>query len=443
MNRTLPKNARSVALLVLHELEDGDSYLQPCLEAMARRAELSPRDRALALELAMGVLRWRARLDHSLSQYLSRSLDSTDERLVGILRLALYQLIFLDRIPPRAAVFEAVEQARTLVHEGGARFVNGLLRRFLQNGEKLPEGNSPKELAAKLSFPIWLCERWLKRDGLEKTLARAAANNAHAPLIIRPDLPDLTSESLEALLVSEGAQVKHRPYATEALLLEHATPFALQSFREHKWCVQDEAAQLVVELLDPQPGEKIWDTCAAPGGKSRLIWRQMKGQGSLLSTDAHPGRTARMARELADLPIEVSERDASKPQNDGERYDRILIDAPCTGLGVLRRHPEIRWRRTPNDIKACAERQRRILEAASQSLRKGGVLVYAVCSPTDEEGPGVLQSFLSKHTDFIEDLPEAFATRCGALIQNGTLRTDSLRDDLDGFFAARIRRKAD
>ncbi len=441
MNPKKPlSSARDVALQVLLGLEDEDAYLQPYLESLAQRAHLEPRDRRLALELAMGAVRWRSRLDFTLGQLLLRGIQKADPRLLNILRIALYQLLFLNRIPERAVVHEAVEQSRAWLNEGATKVVNGVLRHFLRQGEQLPDDDSVRSLAVRHSHPSWMIRRWIAQYGLEATLSRLKSNNEHAALILRPEPFELDRDHLADLLKSEGARTEPRPFAWEALEILHETPFALPSFKEGLWRVQDEASQLVVLLLDPQPGENIWDSCAAPGGKSRYIWRLMKGSGHLLASDAHPARAERLKKELASLTgVQTCCHDAETPID--QTFDRILVDAPCTGLGILRRHPEIRWRRVPKDIEACAARQGRILQQCAQSLKPGGVLVYSVCSDTPEEGPSVIEEFLSKNEDFELEMPPHLEQRWAQMIQNRMLTPSAMRDGTDSFFAARLRRK--
>ena len=416
-------DARDVAAQVLTALEDQGAFLQPALEAGARRAELEPRDRAFALDLVMGVTRWRNRLDHTLDQLLKRGVSGTPPGVVQALRLGAYQLLF-QRGAPHAAVHCAVTQARRAAGEPLARVTNGVLRRLQREGEHLPEGDEPEALAVRWGHPEWLVRRWLTQLGPEEAEQVAAAHNHPAPLTIRPDHPEADRAALAERLRAEGATVDPTALAPDGLRVTgHPAPFAGAAFREGWWVAQDEASQLVVHLLDARPGHTVWDACAAPGGKTRYLARLMEDRGRLLATDVHPRKAKRLGAALTDLEcVEVRQHDATDPPQ--ERFDRVLLDAPCSGLGVLRRHPEIKWRRTEVDITRNAERQATLLRSTISSLAPGGALVYSVCSDAPEEGPDVVEALLKDHVDLscdevLEPRPHTHGT--------------------DGFYAARLR----
>lgn len=450
--RNTPRDARGVALAVLGQLEDDAAFLQPALQAAAARAELDPRDRGLALELVMGVERWRLRLDHALGPHVHRGLDQTDPTTRRILRLAAYQLLFLDRIPARAAVHTAVELARTTGGDHLAGFVNGVLRALTRGSTPLPTGDDPDAIATRLSQPPWLVARWHARYGPAHAIALAEAHNRPAPLTLRAagDAPD--REALADRLRAEGATVHLAAHAPDAVHLEdHPSPFDGDAFRAGWWQAQDEASQLVVRYLDPQPGERIWDTCAAPGGKTRYIARLTAGQldshpdSHLLATDIHPTKANRLARALRHHPhLDVRAHDAAEPLPDAAPFDRVLVDAPCTGLGVMRRHPELKWRRTEADIHARVDLQRQILATAAAAVRPGGLLVYSVCSDTPEEGPDQIDAFLADHPDYRLAPPPAGPVDWTPLTDDRhRLRLDPHRHGADGFFAARLVRQSD
>ncbi|MEZ4464226.1 MAG: 16S rRNA (cytosine(967)-C(5))-methyltransferase RsmB [bacterium] len=403
--------ARATALEVLAALEDDNAFLQPAVDGALRRAHLSRVDQALVRELVAGTTRWQARLDHALDQHARKGMDQTPVPIRRVLRLAAYQILFLDRIPDHAAVDAAVDQARFLGGEPMARLCNAVLRKLSQHGDQPPRGDEPGALAARLSQPRWLVLRWLAEGGPALAARRGAACNRPAPLTIRPDRARLEPEILLNRLQAEGATVVRGTYAPEALHLEdHPDPFGSDSFGDGWWRVQDEAAQLVGHLLDPQPGETVWDVCAAPGGKTRHLARLMQGEGRLLATDTHPGKADRLAQTLRDLEcVRVQQHDGTVPLDGPPPFDRVLVDAPCSGFGVLRRHPELKWRRTPEDIGRLAELQARILDAAALGVRPGGVLVYSVCTDTPEEGPRQAEAFLERNPLFTRDDPPAGA----------------------------------
>ncbi|MCB9523252.1 MAG: 16S rRNA (cytosine(967)-C(5))-methyltransferase RsmB [Myxococcales bacterium] len=441
--------AREVALNTLQALEEEDAFLQPALERFARRANLDARDRGLALELVMGVERLRLRLDHSLEALVNRGMANTPAPLQRILRLAAYQILFLDRIPPHAAVNEAVEQARLAVGPGASRMVNGVLRNLLRDGEAPPpEGERVPDVVIRTSHPKWMVQRWFSQGGPRLALERGRANNRPAPLTVRVDARDLDRDGLMARLQAEGATVRPCRIAPDGVVIERhgGAPFKSASFLEGQWRAQDEASQLIVELLDPQPGEAVWDVCAAPGGKTRAIARRMGDTGMVLATDVNPAKVERLAHDLDDLgSAQARQLDATQPLDGPPPFDRVMLDAPCTALGTVRRHPEIKWRRSPRDPAKKAEVQAALLEAVCRGVKPGGVLVYSVCTDTDEETHGVIVPFLEAHPEFEIEVPGP-GTRVNwrrLSSKRGFVRLSPERHDTDGFFAVRLRRKAE
>lgn len=446
--------AREVALNTLTALEEEDAWLQPALERCVRRANLDTRDRALAHELVMGVERWRLRLDHSLDGLLKEGgLKSLPPIIQRVLRLAAYQILFLDRVPDHAAVNEAVEVTTLRVGAGLARLVNGVLRALIRKGEVLPEGDSPQAISVRTSHPLWLIERWINQHGLAGAVERAEANNKPAPLTIRVDAPGTTREMLSERFRLEGARSQFTKHCPDAMWLEgHPEPFRSVTFTEGLWRAQDEASQLVVRLLDPQPGETVWDACAAPGGKTRYIARRMNDTGRLLATDVSADKVERLHGELDDLACaQAMVHDARVPLEGAPPFDRVLVDAPCTALGIVRRHPEIKWRRSPRDIETRAAAQAQILDACARGVKPGGVLVYSVCTDTPEEGAHIIENFLKSRPDFELDPPDIEGTadrdtevRWRPLLnKRGYLKLTPDRHNADAFFAARLRRRAD
>ncbi len=439
MSKENSGDARLVALETLKAVEAKEAFLQPALEAAARRAGLDGRDRGLALELTSGVLRQLRRLDHRLKPFLRLGIENTDAHLLRILRLGVYQLDFMERVPARAAVFEAVAQGRRVAGEGGAMLVNAILSAVQANAAALPDGDSVEALGVRYSHPDWLVALVLDLLGPEQAPALLAAHNRAAPLTIRSEV---SAEVLTERLTAEGATLIRGRFAPDAWHLDHPSPFDAPSFTEGLWQVQDEAAQLVAHLVDPQPGDAVWDVCAAPGGKSRHLLHLMRGAGALLSTDTHASKVQRLAAgPLADRPnVRTAVHDARNVRD--ETFDRVLLDAPCSGLGTLRRHPEIRWRRTPESIGALADDQRRMLDACAHAVRPAGVLIYSVCTITEAEGPAVIEDFLKRNSNFRLDVPVSGRLDLAPLRVEHGIRTWPHRHDMDGFFAARLRRLA-
>lgn len=442
---------------MLLALNEEDAFLQPVMEARSRALDLDPRDRGLALEIAAGVERWMRWLDHLLAGFVARGLEDTPVTLQHVLRMGVYQLLRLERVPDHAAVDSSVELARQHGGDKAGGFVNGVLRALLRARDELPpipEGDEAEAIAVRASHPDWLVERWLSTHGPAFTEALCMANNTPAPLVIRADGPARSAGELIALLRKDKATAEPGKYAPESVILEGLPrPFGHQSFHDGWWQAQDEGSQLSALLLSPEPDHVVWETCAAPGGKSsqlaRLMglsrpWLEPRPKGTLWATDVHPAKTRRLARRLKKIEGVVVERHDATYTPEGQ-FDRILVDAPCTGLGLLRRHPEIKWRRKPVDVAQAAERQGRILAAAAAALKPGGALVYSVCSVTEEEGPEVVAAFLAEHPEFERDAPpEGAGVDWAALVDElGQLRLWPHVHGTDGFFAARLRRKGE
>lgn len=427
---------------------EGGAFADAALGTGLRGAQLAPRDRALATQLVYGTLAWQGLLDHVLAR-LGRAPRRLDADVRALLRLALFQLVKLDRVPAFAAVDTAVELAKTIRGGAPSGLVNAVLRRFLREEKALglpPEAEPAAHLAVATSHPRWLVERWLAELGDEEARALLASDNEPAPTTLRV-LPARASRATVIAALAE-VQVAARPtrYAAGGLILDTAAdPTALPGWRDGWFTVQGEASQLVAAMLGVQPGQRVLDVCAAPGGKALAAAASAGPGGLVLALDPHHGGLARLGAEARRLGLRVAgaRADATRlPLPAGARFDAVLVDAPCSGLGTLRQHPEIRWRRQPADIAALAVLQSRLLGAAAAHVRPGGALLYATCTISRAENDAVVDAFLAAHPDFQADdprrlLPEAAAALVDA---RGALRTFPHRDGLDGFFALRMTR---
>jgi 16S rRNA (cytosine967-C5)-methyltransferase len=399
----------------------------------------------LATELTYGVLRHRGTIDFLVSCVLDRPLQTLDLDVRNLLRLGTYQLFYLTKVPGYAAVHETVRLAR----RGTATFVNAILRTLVRRGplreEELPEDPVVAD-SVRYSHPAWLVKRWLKQLG-EEARQLMEANNRTPPITIGWNPLRGSVAELEHLLPRARAEWEASPWVPNAYRVRHAGNLLTGGARERGvFWVMDEAAALVVQLLDPQPGERVLDVCAGGGGKATLAAMRMENRGEVAALDSSPRALRRLrdaVRRLGATIVTPVHGDAREATRHFRRWaDRVLVDAPCTGLGTVRRRPEIRWHREPADIARLAELQSAIMDGVADCVAPGGALVYAVCSHEPEEGPDIIAKFLARHPDFFheEHLPVFFQGARSALVTGRHVATWSHRHGTDGFFASRLRR---
>ena len=447
-------NARRIAADILYELLDGKQTLDTLLNRAEPKLSGLPRpERALTHALIFGVLRWQGQLDWILGRLLQHPKRKLDPWIRIVLRLGLFQIHHLDRVPDSAAVNTAVELVKSK-HKWAAGFVNGVLRSAARQTRPLPFPDSDQDpinaLAVRHAFPSWLISRWLDRWGMETTQALCSAVNRIPPITIRTNTLKTTRSALCEALQSEVKALSctnHSPEGIQCTSALRPIP-AWTAYREGWFQIQDEAAQIVGHLLAPQPGHRVWDVCAGLGTKTAHLAQLMDDRGRLTASDLDPLKLASLETEMQRLGItcvETGVLDATGPVRfaDAALYDRILVDAPCTGLGVLQKNPDGKWRTRIDDIDACARRQLRLLSAACEHLRPEGILVYAVCSMEPEENEILVRSFLQNHPEFVIHLPDitSVANARKLMTSEGFLRTQPHHHKMDGFFAAALRRR--
>ncbi len=440
---------RRAAFDTLQRLSGSDLHADDLIDQELSRGQLVGPDRGLFAELVFGVLRHQGSLDYYLTQLVQQPLAKLELQVLLLLRLGLYQLRCLDRVPPHASVHETVELAKQILPRAKG-LVNGVLRSYqrLSGSLALPDRtDKPLDwLLAAHSVPRWLAAQWLELFSLDETTMLAAASSEHPPLTLRTNSCKTTRSALLNLFSDAGLQAEPCSLSPEGIRLLTPSPIpTLPGFHEGLFAVQDEASQLVVHLLSPQPGERVLDMCAAPGGKATHLAQLMADQGEVLATDLNARRIRRIhesAERLGFTSIRTMTGDALAPGYlHGMLFDRVLLDAPCSGLGVIRRNPEAKWRLTPAELTRCATRQNQLLQVAASRLKTGGVLVYATCSTAVEEGESVVQDFLSRHPEFmVEDGMQCFPSQPALFTAAGYMRTWPHRYGCDGFFAARLRR---
>ncbi len=413
---------------------------------------LTDLDKAFAREIVYGVLRWRGRLDWVIAAYSRIKPSRLERAILAILRMGAYQILFMDRVPAAAAVDESVKLAKGLRKKEATAFVNGILRGIAEKRKEIAypdlQAHPIEYIAAFHSHPPWLVRRWVEQFGREETMALCQANNQFPSLTVRVNTLKASREEVMKRLHAEGIEASLTPFSPVGLRIESPPTLASWWPLQQGWLqVQDEAAQLVSFVLAPKPGQRILDLCAAPGGKTTHLAQLMQNQGEIVAVDLSPTKLQLVqenCRRLGIFIVKTLALDATRPLPFAPRsFDGCLVDAPCSGLGTLRRHPEGKWRIKEQDILRLQEMQGQILRQAAPLIKEGGILVYSTCTLTQEENEGVIDTFLSEHKEFsLEHAARLLPTECeGLLDAEGYLRTLPHRHKTDGFFAARVRRK--
>lgn len=440
-------SAREAALQGLRAGHQEGAYANVVMAQILRHEKMSDADRRLATELVYGVVKAGDTLDWMVSRYVTRSLSKISPMILEILRLGFYQLFFLDRIPASAACNEAVNLAKKYGHQGTSGFVNAVLRTAVREPEraKFPagKGQGTKGLALAAQHPEWLVRQWVKTFGFEEAQALCAFDNAPAVLSLRTNTLKIEREALLEKLRADHVGVEPSPWAPEGVLChDHGALDDMAALREGLFQVQDESSMQVAHVVDPLPGELIIDACSAPGGKTTHLAALMKNQGRIVAADIYPAKLTRVEENAARLGIHIIETLCCDAREIGARYagqaDRLLLDVPCSGLGVLRRRADARWRKTPQEIAALPALQRAILVGAAPAVKVGGVLVYSTCTIQAQENEEVVASFLATHPEFSLETTGAFLPQ--------QKRRDTMvqfypqREKIDGFFMARLRK---
>ncbi|HXG93861.1 MAG TPA: 16S rRNA (cytosine(967)-C(5))-methyltransferase RsmB [Blastocatellia bacterium] len=437
--------ARRAAFDILRRVEQEGAYASTLIAAL-HESNLSREDRALAQEIALGVLRWQRALDYFIELYSNRSIERIDLSVLIALRMGLYQLRHLTRIPQSAAVNESVNLVKRVRVASAARMVNAVLRNAARNlsdkaGER--EADPIEKLSIGTSHPRWLIERWIEWLGPEETREIALANNSPPSVAFRVNT--LRADVGEAIkqLQSQGASVRASELVPGAVAVESGAWVIADAAERGLVYIQDEASQLVSLLLDARSGERVLDMCAAPGSKSSHIAALTRGEAWVVACDIHPHRLATLAatcRRLGIESVDAVAMDATREWpmvKEALRFDRVLIDAPCTGTGTLRRNPEIKWRLAPDDPARLAEVQLSLLTRATDAVRSGGRLVYSTCSLEREENERVITRFIESGAPFRVIEPDAHPD---LITGDGFVRTFPHRHAMDGFFAAVLER---
>ena len=443
-------NPRQAACTVLRRIQKEGCYADQMMDRELAEGRLSGPDRGLFAELVFGVLRRQGTLDHILSQLLEQPLGKLEPLAQILLRLGLYQLVYLDRIPESAAVNETVNLTKQAVPRASG-LVNAVLRNYLRRRDTIsfpdPFTAPAASIAARHSHPVWLVNQWLDQLGPEEAEQLAEASSCQPPLTLRANTLRITREELLSRFRDNGIDAVSCRFSPHGLQVEgrHHIP-GLPGFREGLFAVQDEASQMAGLLLGAQPGERVLDACAAPGGKATHLAQIMDNQGELLAMDISRNKLPLIQEAAQRLGISIISTRAADLLQSGafpaNAFDRVLLDAPCSGLGVIRRNPEAKWRLTPADFTRLAATQKTLLKNAARLLKPGGTLVYSTCSTTVEENEAVVRDFLSRQGDCVlENLSDIFPDGRELFTAEGMFRAWPHRYAMDGFFAARLRKK--
>jgi 16S rRNA (cytosine967-C5)-methyltransferase len=449
-----PTHTRLLALRVLERVSSAGAYADLLLHSALGRSTLNAPDRAFATDLVYGTLRWRGKIDYYLSHFVEQDLAKLEPLVASTLQLGAYQLLQPERVPVSAAVDQSVRCIRAAGVSRATGLVNAVLRRFSLERDKIAlpsvHDDPTAHLTHALSLPRWLAERWIERFGVEGAVALAKASNEPPPLTIRTNRARGDAGELLQDLLENFPNATACRFARDGIVLgRKGNPARDQGFLAGRFTVQDEASQLVVALLDPQPGERVLDICAAPGGKTTAIAERVGPSGSVVAVDRHTRRldlVQRAGRRLGLTGIRTVARDATRslaelaPEGG---FDRILVDAPCSGLGTLRRNPDAKWRVKPGDPARLTEIQRALVGSAATVLRPGGALVYSACTVLAEENEEIARHFLHRSRNFAPIPKDAVPDEVKTVADpDGFLRTFPHIHDTDGFFAARFERRA-
>jgi 16S rRNA (cytosine967-C5)-methyltransferase len=451
--RNTKDDARKAALHVLNQVDRGRRTLDSILADIGADAFAIKRERALFNALVYGVLRWRGCIDHIIDHYSRIRLNKIDPKVLNILRLGIFQIGYMDRVPDAAAVNTSVDLVKTLAAPWIVGYVNAILRNASRSYRMVPFPDLKEDpvgaLSARKSFPAWLMTRWLERFGLKKTSALCDRINSIPPISIRTNRLKTSREILMTSIRQTAKEAALTAYAPDGIcFVDPKLPIPeFEAFRKGCFQVQDEAAQLVSLLLGPQPQETVLDACAGLGGKTGHIAQLMENKGEIVALDKNKPRLIGLETEMNRLGISiVSSRHQDlfnlKPHQKIGLFDRILLDAPCSGLGVLRRNPDIKWASSKKNFKRHHDRQVRLLDLLSKFLKPSGILVYAVCSAEPEESEDVIEAFLKNNHNFEIDqehgcLPPNLISLIGP---SGFLKTYPHLSDMDGFFMTRLKR---
>ncbi|QFT88820.1 Ribosomal RNA small subunit methyltransferase B [Bacillus sp. THAF10] len=443
------KKVREVALEALLSIEKNQAYSNLLLNNYLESGKLNKKDAGLFTELVYGTIQRSITLDYILAPYIQKQKKLQDWVKV-LLRMTVYQMVYLDKIPERAAIFEAVEIAKTRGHKGVAAVVNGVLRSFQRNGA--PDfsviTDDAERLSVTTSHPKWLVEKWIAQYGVEETENMGKMNLVAPFQTARVNTTKANVEEVLDMLLEEGFSVQAGEIAEESIVSLKGNMVFSDTYKKGYISIQDESSMLVGKALGVENSDNIYDCCAAPGGKSTHIAELLQGSGSVVSTDLHDHKVKLIKDQAKRLGLSnltaqsLDSRNATKVFTK-ESFDKVLVDAPCSGFGVIRRKPDLKYSKTYKDIEQLASIQLAILNEVAPLVKKGGTLVYSTCTIDKEENADVVQQFLEKNSDFEIDvtLKDLLPKKVSPLVKDGMLQLLPHHFGTDGFFIARLRKQ--
>jgi len=441
--QTLDKSSRQIAHRAITRIEDDEAYTDIVLSHVLAQTTLETREKAFISELVRGVVRWKKRLDFIVNRLLSGKRNKLPTAIRYNLWLALYQIIFTN-VPPHAAVNEAVKLSRDLNLHGFSGLVNGVLRNYLRQPEQIryanPQENPTQFLAVYYSHPEWMVKRWIHQFGFEAAEKICIANNQAPALSIRVNAMQISVEHLEKLL-SENELDYERGRFPGYYTIKHIDHQVLAKFSiDGLLTVQDQSAAIPGILVNPQPGERILDMCAAPGGKSMHMAELSAQQATIISADSNAARCGLIQQANSRLSHNVQVIAANALWFPVKTADKVLLDVPCSGLGVLAKKPDMRWHRTLQEMRELNVLQQKLLQKAAQLVKPGGTLIYSTCTIDESENENIINSFLELNSDFYIDTIDHPAFE-SFITKKGFIRTWPYDDFMDGSFCGRLKRK--
>ena len=446
--------AREIALKVLYEIDQNEAYSNIALDEALKQARKNPeqeeinhRDVGFICEIVYGTITWRLTIDEIIKKYSNMKMKKISPWIINILRMSIYQIIFLDKVPKSAAVNEGVNLAKRYGHKASSNFVNAILRKINRKDfEAFEEIEDDRERISKTtSMPEWIVEELLKQNSLQKVEAICEASNLKPKLSIRVNTLKTDKQMVIEELEKENIKVEEGQIE-DFLFLEGAKNIeGLTNFKEGKFTIQDEAAGLIPRILNPKPNDKVLDACSSPGGKTTYMAEMMENKGEIKAWDLHEHRVGlvnKVAIRLGITIIETEVKDATiYEEKYFEYFDKILLDVPCLGIGVLKRKPDIKWKRKPEDTKEITKIQIKILENCSKYLKKGGELVYSTCSILQEENEEIIDKFLKNNPNFeIENNNQMKEPFFKKYVEDEKFIQVFQNEETDGFFICKMRK---